>query len=105
MGAVRVAHPPALEREAQVRKHAGPLGRLGLLLAVACAAPHAEVRWTRPGATAEDLERDRADCLRVAEEAVPLQGGEREQVEKGGNAFLRCMRERGWTQTAEPGEE
>ncbi|MDX1650199.1 MAG: hypothetical protein R3263_10130 [Myxococcota bacterium] len=82
-------------------KRAMGMGCLGALLLAACAGPAPEARWTKPGASAEDLERDRSHCLRVAEEAVPPGAGDREQVQRGGNAFLRCMRERGWTQTAE----
>lgn len=73
-------------------------GALGSLLALACATPP-EAHWSRPGATAEELRRDRAACLREAEAGIPAQASDRAQSEVGGNLFLRCMRDRGWTQT------
>ena len=71
-----------------------------LLSACAPTSPHAVPVWTRSGANAGDLEGDRAACLAEAEARADAEKSEGGQVAAGGNTFLRCMRERGWTQTA-----
>jgi len=61
---------------------------LALLLALACAN---DAPWWREGATAADLESDRAECLRESGSTAPV-------MNYTTSRFLeRCLRERGWT--------
>ena len=78
-------------------------GLLGLfcLAALAC-APQTVVVWEKPGATDAELEEARRACLAGAESEDLEIRRDRIDAEVRGNAFVRCMEERGWVWKTEP---
>ena len=75
--------------------------RAGLLVALLVLAGCASTQsngWTKPGMTAEQLERDRADCLVEARQVVPSVDGPRMKLDYP--RYERCMATRGYTAAA-----
>jgi hypothetical protein len=76
-------------------------GVAALLVAVAALAGCASAGsngWTKPGVTAEQLERDRSDCLLQARQVVPGADGPRMKMDYP--RYERCMAQRGYTAAA-----
>jgi len=74
-----------------------------ILALAACATEKPpQPQWSKPGAGSDDLAAARAECVKQAQEPDLGVDRSRWQAEGRGNAFLRCMREKGWEQV--PGE-
>jgi hypothetical protein len=65
----------------------------------ACAAVPDEPVWIKQGASKQDRKAAIDECVALAEAGRPEQERrDRQQIDKLGNVFLKCMKERGWTQ-------
>jgi hypothetical protein len=70
---------------------------LAILLGVASGcASSASDGWTKPGATAEQANRDSADCLFASERVVPGRDGPRRVVDQ--DRYRQCMVNRGYAE-------
>lgn len=66
---------------------------LGLL--TACASSSSD-RWTKPGATEEQINRDSADCLATSRTMAPG-GREGPRMVVNQDRYRQCMANRGYT--------
>jgi len=69
------------------------LALLGLIT-LGCASSSSP-GWTKPGATAEEANRDSADCLFSAQVVGPGRDGPRTRVDQ--DRYRQCMTSRGYT--------
>ena len=65
-----------------------------LLLLPACAS----ARWTKPNATAADLQRDTLECEREAEQTSPSSPSNPFAHKWRTDFVTRCMQTKGWTE-------
>jgi hypothetical protein len=65
-----------------------------LLGAVGGCASSESGGWTKPGATAEQVNRDTADCLASAQRTAPGREGPRRTVDQ--DWYRQCMANRGY---------
>jgi hypothetical protein len=74
---------------------------IALVAVAACASPPPapEVSWHKVGASDDDREVARAECVTLA--SATTAPDKRYLHIAQGAAFMRCMRERGWEQVAE----
>jgi hypothetical protein len=76
---------------------------VAILFLAACATETPpQPRWSKPGASSDELSAARAECIERAKEPDLGVDRSRMQSEARGNVFMRCMREKGWEQV--PGE-
>lgn len=73
---------------------AGLLVALGLLAGCSSSSP----RWTKPGATEEQINRDSTDCLTASRSTVPGPSGPRMVINQ--ERYRACMANRGYTEGA-----
>ncbi|HSE03211.1 MAG TPA: hypothetical protein VLK35_03560 [Methylomirabilota bacterium] len=66
-----------------------------LLGVVAGCASSSSDGWTKPGATADEIKRDSADCLLKAQTVAPGREGPRTIVDQ--ERYRQCMANRGYT--------
>jgi hypothetical protein len=74
------------------------IGKAAVLLLLglfAGCASSASGGWTKPGATAEEIKRDSADCLLNAQTVAPGREGPRTIVNQ--ERYRQCMATRGYT--------
>ena len=72
-----------------------PAWLVAIALLVGCATTESGGGWTKAGATAEQMQADRNDCLMQAQQVTPGPSGPRMRLD---NARLdRCMTDRGYT--------
>jgi hypothetical protein len=69
---------------------------VGAILLAACATTESET-WTKAGATEEQVNRDRSECMSQARVVVPSADGPRMRMDYP--RYQRCMGERGYTMT------
>ena len=65
-----------------------------VLLVAACASSDSYV-YTKPGATTEQKERDKTDCL--FDSRVTTQGPDGPQIRVNQDRYRRCMADKGYT--------
>ena len=65
-----------------------------VLLMAGCASSDPYV-YTKPGATTEQKERDKTDCLFDSKETTQGPGGP--QITVNQDRYRRCMTDKGWT--------
>ena len=67
---------------------------VSLVLLAGCATTESE-SWTKAGATDEQMNRDRTECMSQARVVVPAPDGPRMRLDYP--RYQRCMVERGYT--------
>lgn len=90
--------------EIRSSKLAGIVAFAALLCSAACASTQLAQHWTKPGASAEDLDKDLRTCKRMAPQwgAQPYFDPRRGQLVTSNNASqtqAACMMREGWTLT------
>lgn len=67
----------------------------------ACASdPPTKTGWQKPGASAEELERDGKVCIRETQDREPNERREWLNARLLGNQFIDCMTSKGWKHVA-----
>lgn len=74
-------------------------------LCVSCAAPKGPaIRWQKAGASSAELEAEKQACVSEATKERPEIQDERVGSRVLGNAFVDCMKQRGWSRVSSPEE-
>ena len=93
---VRPQITPTRER---ITPLAGLFVGLALCAAGCAAAPRPTAEWVKTRESAEDFDRARQACEQQSLAEVNKESADSIAAKAGAGAFLKCMQDKGWTQT------